>query len=147
MLARGESSGCRAGLADGRNSHKVRVVVNIGSRGQVAHRGLKGLAAHLVLHGPRRQTVIEPVLFAVPGRESRPMDSFFSRHMVAKPFSPGSLLRCGSLSQIRCERGPLPLSLSSNELFHTNVAVARQPDSQRRDTGRQVGTHEVRGWV
>src|ERR1700738_5073218 len=51
-FARGGLSRRRGGLPDGRNSHQVQLVVNIGSRRQVAHRGLKGLVAHPVLNGP-----------------------------------------------------------------------------------------------
>lgn len=46
-----------AGLVEGRDSHQVQLVMNIGRGGQVAHRGLQGLVAHPVLHG----TYIEPL--------------------------------------------------------------------------------------
>src|SRR5580704_15893316 len=55
-LARGRLSRRRGGLPVGRNSHQVQLVVNIGGRRQVAHRGLKGLVAHPVLHGPYVET-------------------------------------------------------------------------------------------
>jgi hypothetical protein len=48
----GRLSRRRGGLPDGRNSHQVQLVVNIGGRRQVAHRGLEGLVAHPMLHGP-----------------------------------------------------------------------------------------------
>src|ERR1700733_13886733 len=51
-FARGRLSPRWGGLPDGRNSHQVQLVVNIGGRRQVAHRGLQGLVAHPVLHGP-----------------------------------------------------------------------------------------------
>ena len=41
----------RGGLPDGGNGHQVQLVVNIGGRRQVAHRGLEGLVAHPMLHG------------------------------------------------------------------------------------------------
>src|SRR6266576_2312198 len=55
-LARGGLSRRRGGLPDGRNSHQVQLVVNIGGRRQIAHRGLEGLVAHPVLHGPYVET-------------------------------------------------------------------------------------------
>src|SRR5580692_7492882 len=51
-FARGRLSRRRGGLPGGRNSHQVQLVLNIGGRRQVAHRGLEGLVAHPVLHGP-----------------------------------------------------------------------------------------------
>src|SRR6266852_3399996 len=55
-LSRSGLSECCLGLAEGRNSHQIQLVVNIGGRRQVAHRGLKGLVAHPVLHGPYVET-------------------------------------------------------------------------------------------
>src|SRR5229473_2018346 len=51
-FARGGLSRRRGGLPDGRNSHQVQLVVNIGGRRQVAHRGFEGLVAHPVLNSP-----------------------------------------------------------------------------------------------
>src|ERR1035441_1039073 len=55
-LARGGLSRRRGGLPDGRNSHQVQLVVNIGGWREVAHRGLQGLVAHPVLDGPYVET-------------------------------------------------------------------------------------------
>src|SRR5271155_6102666 len=55
-FARSGLSWRRGSITDGRNSHQVQLVVNVGGRRQVAHRGLQRLVAHPVLHGPYIET-------------------------------------------------------------------------------------------